>query len=148
MTLQIEKKRRDRNAKQAADMRAAKEQEIDEIIIKACKRYAGAKHVGDWMDATNEEKIEALDTYIFDLRQIILDLQARYGPGLDKGRTARVRLEIDKAIEGVAKLMLELAEPKDARHLAQEREKEKELQDRVGKAADRAVKQHFNQGAP
>ena len=43
--------------------------------------------------------------------------------------------------------MMEIAEPKDARQLAHEREKEKEIQDRVGKAAARAVKQHVKQGA-
>ena len=74
---------RRRIKKQQKEYAASKEQEIDQIIEKACKRYSGKRHVGDWIDATPEEKIEALDFYIFDLREIIEELDLRYGPNLD-----------------------------------------------------------------
>ena len=113
MALTLEHDRRQRSKKQAAEMRAKKEREIDRVIEIAVKRYNGngIKRGGIIVDAeSTEAQIAALDLYITDLRLIGEEMELLYGPGIER-RLWRIDLEIDQAIEAIAKLKMDQVKP-------------------------------------
>jgi hypothetical protein len=115
MALTLEYDRKQRIKKQAADLKAQKEREIDRVIETAVKRYSGngTKRGGVVMLVESPEaQIEALDLYISDLRDIGEEMELRYGPGIER-RLWLIKLEIDKAVEAIAKLKMEQIKPGD-----------------------------------
>jgi hypothetical protein len=106
---------RKRAEEHQANLKAQKEREIDEVIATTVKRYSGngTKRAGVVMLMESPgAQIEALDLYISDLRDINEEMTLRYGPGIER-RLWLVNLEIDKAIEAIAKLKMEQIRPGD-----------------------------------
>ena len=83
-----------------SEKKAAQEQEIAEVTIKAVKRY---KRRGVALTETSPEaQIAALDRYINDLRLIGAEMEMRY-PDVSRRRFWMIYHEIDNCIEAVAR---------------------------------------------
>jgi hypothetical protein len=113
MALTLEHDRKQRIKKQAEEMQSLRLGEIDKVIDLAVKRFAdkGTKGRGIIVDReTPEGQIEALDSYISDLRDIKEEMDISYGPGIER-RLWLIDLEIDHAIEAIARLKMQQVSP-------------------------------------